>query len=97
MIRISSPAKAGRKDKRYYALTGKGLEAFIDENSSPFSSSESFWKAVVWYCFLNPKQTSFSDFEKYCSYFESKYLGHPAVNMVIFFNRNFSITWLRTG
>ena len=47
MIRISSPAKAGRKDKRYYALTGKGLEAFIDESSSPSSSSESFWKAIV--------------------------------------------------
>ena len=80
MIRISSPAKAGRKDKRYYALTGKGLEAFIDESSTPSSSSEDFWKAILWYCLLSPGQTTFSDFEKYCSYFEFKYLGHPAIN-----------------
>ena len=49
MIRISSPAILGRKDKRYYALTGKGLKAFIDENTLPSSSSEDFWKAVLWY------------------------------------------------
>jgi hypothetical protein len=80
MIRISSPAIAGRRDKRYYALTGKGLEAFIDESASPSSSSEEFWKAIIWYYMLNPKQVSFSDIEKPCSQFESKYLGHPAIN-----------------
>jgi hypothetical protein len=80
MIRISSPAIAGRRDKRYYALTSKGLEAFIDESASPSSSSEEFWKAIIWYSMLNPKQVSFSDIEKPCSQFESKYLGHPAIN-----------------
>jgi hypothetical protein len=80
MIRISSPAIAGRRDKRYYALTGKGLEAFIEEIASQSSSTEEFWKAIIWYCMLNPKQISFADFEKYCSHFESKYLGHHAIN-----------------
>jgi hypothetical protein len=84
MIRISSPAIAGRRDKRYYALTGKGLEAFIEEISSQSSSTEEFWKAIIWYCILNPKQTSSADFEKYCSHFESKYLGHRAINSYLF-------------
>jgi hypothetical protein len=80
MIRISSPAIAGRRDKRYYALTGKGLEAFIEEIASQSSSTEEFWKAIIWYCMLNPNQISVADFEKYCSHFESKYLGHHAIN-----------------
>ena len=54
MIRVSSLAMAGRRDKRSYALTSKGLDAFIDESSSP-SSSEGFWKAIIWYCMLNPR------------------------------------------
>ena len=79
MIRISSPAIAGRRDKRYYALTAKGLEAFIEEIASQSSSTEEFWKAIIWYCILNPKHTSSADFEKYCSHFESIYLGHRAI------------------
>ena len=34
MIRISSLTMQGRRDKRYYALTGKGLDAFINGISS---------------------------------------------------------------
>jgi len=85
IIKINSFAMKGRRDKRYFALTEKGLKAFIDESYfSHKPSSEEFWKAIIWYCMLNPEQISFHEIEKYCSSFESKYLGHPAINSYIF-------------
>ena len=86
-IKISSPGIAGRRDKRYYGLTGKGLEAFVDETTSP----EEFWKAIIWYCRLSEKDLSINEFEKYYDYFESKYIGHSGIHnyffQSLFFNR----------
>jgi hypothetical protein len=86
-IKISSAGIAGRRDKRYYGLTGKGLEAFVDETTSP----EEFWKAIIWYCRISEKELSINEFEKYYDYFESKYLGHSGIHnyffQSLFFNK----------
>ena len=86
-IKISSPGIAGRRDKRYYGLTGKGLEAFVDETTSP----EEFWKAIIWYFCLSESYLSINEFEKYYDYFESKYIGHSGIHnyffQSLFFNR----------
>ncbi len=65
----------------------KRINAFISESYSSTSkshSSEKFWKAIIWYCILNPKQINIKDLEDHFSYFESTYLGHPAINSYLF-------------
>jgi hypothetical protein len=87
----------GRRDRLYYALTGKGLDAFINGISSYPASSEEFWSAIIWYCILTPIPVSISDLEKYCTLFEFKYLGHTAINSYLFQSRFFDElvkTWL---
>jgi hypothetical protein len=100
MVRISSLGMEGRKDRKYYALTEKGLEAFLNDNyfSSKKYSTEDFWKAIIWYCIKKPQITSLSEIEKYCSYFEHIYLGHRAVNSYLFqskFFENLVKKWIK--
>lgn len=93
MIRVSSLSMPGRRDKRYYGLTGKGLNAFINDiyssTSSKSHSSEEFWKSIIWFCILNSEQSYFSKIEDVCYFFESAYLGHPAINSYLFQSRFF--------
>jgi DNA-binding MarR family transcriptional regulator len=91
MITRSALGMEGRRDRKYYALTGNGLEAFINQNynTSQKSSTEEFWKAIIWYCIRNPKETSLSEIEKHFYYFEHIYLGHRAVNSYIFQSKFF--------
>jgi DNA-binding PadR family transcriptional regulator len=100
MIKISSLGMEGRKDRKYYALTEKGLEAFLNDNylSSKKYTTEDFWKAIIWYCIKKPQITSLSEIEKYCSYFEHIYLGHRAVNSYLFqskFFENLVRKWIK--
>ena len=69
MIRRASLGMEGRRDRKYYALTEKGLEAFLNEDysSSKKYSTEDFWKAIILYCIKKPQITSLSEIEKYCS------------------------------
>jgi len=58
MIKISSLRMERRKDRKYYALTEKGLEAFLNDNylSSKKYTTEEFWKAIIWYCIKKPQK-----------------------------------------
>src|SRR4051795_5609852 len=58
MIKISSLGMKERKDRKYYALTEKGLEAFLNDNylSSKKYTTEDFWKAIISYCIKKPQK-----------------------------------------
>ncbi len=100
MIKRSLPVLKGRRDRYYYVLTGSGLKAFIQDICSPLKShsTEDFWRALIWYCEYNPSEVSISEIEEHCSYYETKFLGHPLVNSFIFQSHFFDKLvqeWLR--
>jgi DNA-binding MarR family transcriptional regulator len=100
MIKKSLPVLKGRRDRIYYVLTSNGLKAFIQGICSPLKShsTEDFWRALIWYCEYNPNKVSDTEIEEYCSYYETKFLGHPLVNSFIFqsfFFNKLVRKWLR--
>jgi DNA-binding PadR family transcriptional regulator len=82
------------KPERYYKLTARGLEAYIEEVNTP----EEFWKAMIQFCRLDSAKTSAQDLDRFYRIFESLYIGFSSETRYFyqshFLDKLFS-KWLR--
>ncbi len=70
--KLTSPIHPKSNHKRFFQLTYKGLQAFID--GKPFPTD--FWKAIYWFCNLSKRRIDWETFSALYLRFQNIYLGY---------------------
>ena len=71
LITFSHADFKSRRPERYYKLTARGFEAYIEEIDTPGE----FWKAMIQFCKLDSAKNAAQDLDRYYRFFETKYIG----------------------
>lgn len=86
--------KSSPRPEQYYKLAHRGLETFIELNTSPHD----FWNAIVWFCKLSKMKIDSTTFQGTYDRFEQKELGDWSVSRgyfhLYFFDRILD-NWLK--